>query len=62
MFDFQEPAPKAPVPAPKAPPCPLCGGEMALKKIHRLQPDDHFIFRCAACNLEYPVVGGRCER
>jgi hypothetical protein len=42
---------------PKAPPCPICTSEMALKKIHRQRPQDHLVFKCGFCELEYPVVG-----
>jgi hypothetical protein len=48
-------------PDPQAPACPLCSTEMALKNIHRQQPQDHFIFKCRTCQLEYPVVGGARE-
>jgi predicted nucleic acid-binding Zn ribbon protein len=50
MFEIQKPDPKAPS-------CPLCTKEMALKKIHRQAPSDHFVFKCGSCQLEYPVVG-----
>jgi hypothetical protein len=50
MFEIQRPDPKAPS-------CPVCTGEMALKKIHRQQPQDHFVFKCRLCELEYPIVG-----
>jgi predicted nucleic acid-binding Zn ribbon protein len=50
MFEIQKPDPKAPS-------CPLCTKEMALKKIHRQAPSDHFIFKCGPCQLEYPVNG-----
>jgi C4-type Zn-finger protein len=42
--------------APKIPTCPVCAHAMALKQIHRQVPFDHFIFKCVACALEYPVV------
>ena len=48
-------------PDPKAPACPLCSAEMSLKNVHRQKPHDHFIFKCRACHLEYPVVGGARE-
>lgn len=48
-------------PDPKAPACPLCSAEMSLKNIHRQKPQDHFIFKCRACQLEYPVIGGARE-
>ena len=44
--------------APPAPICPSCASPMALKQAHKLQPQDHFIFKCPACLLEYPVIGG----
>ena len=58
MFELQKPDPfqKA---DPKAPQCPMCTHEMALKKIHRQPPEDHFIFKCGRCELEYPVVGNK---
>jgi hypothetical protein len=57
MFEFQK---SVSAPAnPKAPPCPMCAIEMALKKVHRQEPQDHFIFRCPSCEIEYPVVGAK---
>lgn len=50
MFDFQATDPKAPS-------CPLCTSEMVLKTIFRQLPEDHFVFKCAPCDLEYPVLG-----
>jgi len=50
MFEFHKPDPEAPA-------CPVCTGEMALKKIYRQRPQDHFVFKCGLCELEYPVVG-----
>ena len=41
---------------PKPPPCPLCTGDMELKKIHKAQPVNHFIFKCGKCAVEYPIV------
>ena len=38
------------------PPCPVCGREMQLKQVFRQQPFDHHVFKCAFCELEYPVV------
>jgi len=52
MFEFQKSDPKAPN-------CPICTHEMALKKIHRQKPADHFIFKCGTCGLEYPVIGNK---
>jgi hypothetical protein len=52
MFEFQKSAPPAPH-------CPMCTNEMALKKIYRQPPQDHFIFKCGHCELEYPVVGSK---
>ena len=52
MFEFQQSDPKAPH-------CPICTNEMALKKIHRQPPEDHFIFKCGPCELEYPVIGNK---
>ena len=43
-------------PTPKVPSCPVCASEMALKQIHRTPPADHFIFKCRACALEYPII------
>jgi hypothetical protein len=43
-------------PTPNVPSCPICASEMALKQIHRMSPADHFIFKCIACALEYPIV------
>jgi hypothetical protein len=52
MFEFQKSEPQAPH-------CPMCAAEMALKKVHRQPTEDHFIFRCEKCELEYPVVGNK---
>lgn len=41
---------------PKTPPCPLCASQMTLKEVHRQRPADHFIFKCAGCAIEFPVV------
>ncbi len=38
------------------PPCPVCQREMRLKQVFRQQPYDHYVFKCAFCDLEYPVV------
>ena len=54
LFATQQPDPQAPL-------CPLCAVEMSLKNIHRQKPKDHFIFKCRACQLEYPVIGSTRE-
>jgi hypothetical protein len=40
------------------PPCPVCGGQTALKTTHRLPKDGGVMcfFRCLPCALEYPVA------
>jgi transposase-like protein len=38
------------------PSCPLCKREMPLKNVFRQQPFDHYVFKCASCGLEYPVL------
>ena len=49
MSDFAHQDPRAPL-------CPVCTEEMALKNIFRQKPHDHFIFQCGRCELEYPLV------
>ena len=38
------------------PSCPVCARTMQLKQVLRRRPFDHYVFKCAACELEYPVV------
>ena len=44
------------------PACPVCAREMLLKQIFRQQPFDHYIFKCAPCSLEYPVIKPQPEQ
>lgn len=38
------------------PPCPLCGGETFLRDMHKAVAKVTDVFRCKACDVEYPVV------
>ena len=38
------------------PRCPVCSREMPLKQVFRQRPFAHYVFKCASCDLEYPVV------
>jgi hypothetical protein len=51
----------SPVIIPAPPNCPLCTVAMALKTVYRQKPRDHYIFKCAPCELEYPVVGAGAD-
>jgi hypothetical protein len=52
MSDFQ-PSDLIPVPRPN---CPLCGGETFLTQMHKAVAAATNVFRCHACDVEYPVV------
>jgi hypothetical protein len=41
---------------PKAPPCPLCGGETFLRQMHNAVAKVIDVFRCKRCDVEYPMV------
>ncbi len=44
------------MPEVQKPPCPVCAREMQLKQVFRQALVDHHVFKCAFCELEYPVV------
>jgi hypothetical protein len=44
------------MPEVQKPRCPVCSCEMLLKQVFRQRPVDHYVFKCASCDLEYPVV------
>jgi hypothetical protein len=52
MSDFQS---SDLIPA-SGPNCPLCGGETFLTQMHKAVAAVMNVFRCRACNVEYPVV------
>lgn len=52
MSDFQ-PSDLIPTPSPN---CPLCGGDTFLTQMHAAVAAVLNVFRCRACNVEFPVV------
>lgn len=44
-----------------APRCPLCGGATALKQERNAVRTSLDVYRCTACNVNYPVVKKRAE-
>ena len=57
MSDFPssdlQPSDLIPVSGPN---CPLCGGETFVTQMHKAVAAVLNVFRCRACNVEYPVV------